>query len=171
MTRNGLKSTAACVAALVLTAATGSAQTISEAHIQELIRAAADRAGVSRITGGTAAAAGQAARTGGTDVALTVDEAIKLALDRNLDIAVQRLNPQTFDYSIAGLRATYRPTLTSTVGRTSATNPSVQTIQGFTAGVGIAQGTSTYNGGVSQNLPWGGGSLSEIGRASCRERV
>ena len=160
MTRKGLKSTAAGVAALVLTAAAASAQTISEEHIQELIRVAAERAGVSRITGAGTAATAQGARAGGTDVALTLDDAIKLALDRNLDIAVQRLNPQTFDYSIAGLRATYRPTLTSTVGRTAATNPSVQTIQGFTAGVGIAQGTNTYNGGVSQNLPWGGGSLS-----------
>ena len=44
---------------------------------------------------------------------LTLDDAIKLALDRNLDIAVQRLNPETFDYSIAGLQAIYKPTLIS----------------------------------------------------------
>ena len=51
---------------------------------------------------------------------MTLDDAIKLALDRNLDISVQRLNPQTFDYSLASLQAIYRPTLTSTVGTNSA---------------------------------------------------
>ena len=61
---------------------------------------------------------------------LTLDDAIKLALDRNLDIAVQRLNPQTFDYSLASLRAIYKPTLTSTVAQQSATNPSTQTTLG-----------------------------------------
>jgi hypothetical protein len=35
---------------------------------------------------------------------LTLDEAVKRALDRNLDIGVERLNPPTFDLSLAGLR-------------------------------------------------------------------
>src|SRR5262245_43202334 len=34
---------------------------------------------------------------GGTQVELTMDEATARALERNLDIAVERLNPQTFD--------------------------------------------------------------------------
>jgi outer membrane protein TolC len=91
---------------------------------------------------------------------MTLDEAIKLALDRNLDIAVQRLNPQTYDYSIAGLRALYKPTLTSQVNHQAATNPSTQTISGAAAGTGIDQGITVYNGGVAQNFMWGGGSLA-----------
>ena len=31
---------------------------------------------------------------------LTLDEAVKFALDRNLDIAVQRLNPQINDIAV-----------------------------------------------------------------------
>lgn len=44
---------------------------------------------------------------------LTIDQAVKLALEHNLDIAVESLNPRTFDFSIAALEAGYRPTLTS----------------------------------------------------------
>ena len=49
-------------------------------------------------------------------VDLTLDDATTRALERNLDIAVERLNPQTFDFSIAALDATYRPTFTSNAG-------------------------------------------------------
>ena len=56
-------------------------------------------------------------RQGTAPTRLSLDDAIKLALDRNLDIAVQRLNPQTFDFSLASLQAVYKPTLTSTVSQ------------------------------------------------------
>src|SRR5205823_122812 len=90
-------------AVLVLaTAPIASAQKITEQRLQELIREAAARAGVPQIgaptaTPQTAGAAGQPV------VHLSLDDAIKLALDRNLDISVQRLNPQTFDFSIAAI--------------------------------------------------------------------
>jgi hypothetical protein len=58
---------------------------------------------------------------------LTLDEAVKRALDRNLDIAVERLNPQTFDLSLAGLRATYRPLLLASIGERSQLNASPTT--------------------------------------------
>src|SRR4029077_2106567 len=37
----------------------------------------------------------------GATVNLTLDDATARALERNLDIAVERLNPQTFDLNIA----------------------------------------------------------------------
>ena len=49
----------------------------------------------------------------GTPVDLTLDEATTRALERNLELAVERLNPQTFDLSIARLRAAYQPIATS----------------------------------------------------------
>jgi outer membrane protein len=141
--------------------ARGSAQVATEAHIQELIRAAAERAGVQAPstppTSPQQVASADATRP---TVTLTLDEAIKLALDRNLDIAVQRLNPQTFDFSLAGLHAFYRPTLTSTVVQQAATNPSTQTIAGAPAGLGIETTTTNWNGGVAQNLRWGGGGVA-----------
>jgi outer membrane protein TolC len=143
-------------------ASTASAQNITEEHIQELIREAAARAGVTQTatTRDVPAAASAAAQGDRTVVQLTLDDAIKLALDRNLDISVQRLNPQTFDFSLASLYAVYRPTITSTVSRQSATNVSNSTVQGAAAGVGITNVTTTYNGGLQQNVPWGGGNLT-----------
>ncbi len=147
----------ACLAAAPRPAA---AQPVTDEHVQELIRAAAMRAGVANTAGPSANAqpgAGQADAV--PTVSLSVDDAIKLALDRNLDIAVQRLNPATFDYSIANLRAAYRPTLTSQISHQDFTQPSTQTIAGAAAGTGIVNGTTFYNGGLAQNIRWGGGSL------------
>ncbi len=57
----------------------------------------------------------------GTVVELTLDSATERALERNLDIAVERLNPQTYDFSLAALDANYRPTLTSNFSMRSQT--------------------------------------------------
>lgn len=145
--------------------ASASAQLITEARIQELIRAAAQRAGVDAPSAQSAPAtpSGQppaaSPRGSAPTLPLTLDEAIKLALDRNLDIAVQRLNPQTFDFTLAGLHSTYRPTLSSTVAQQAVTNPSTQTISGAAAGTGIETTTTSWNGGFAQNLRWGGGTI------------
>lgn len=95
-------------------------------------------------------------------VALTLDDAVRLALERNLDIAVQRLNPQTYDFTLAGLRSSYRPTVSSTLGLQSSTNPSTQTISGAAAGTGIVNEVTDFSGSLVQDLPWGGGSLSVV---------
>jgi outer membrane protein TolC len=90
-------------------------------------------------------------------VNLTVEETVKRALDRNLDIAVERLNPQTFDLSIAALEANYRPTVTSTTGYRDANL--FTTSQ--TAGADILNTvTFTANTGLAQNFKWGGGSAT-----------
>ncbi len=156
MTRYVLFSTMLCAG--LATTIPARAQQVTDAHVQELIRVAAERVGAQ-----TGAPSGSPASGGGTaarpTVALTLDDAVKLALERNLDIAVQRLNPSTFDYSIANIQASYRPALTSQVSHLSNTNPSTQTISGAAAGTGIEQGTTIYNGGITQNIRWGGGSF------------
>jgi outer membrane protein len=169
MTRIAL-CTIACAVLLNATPSRLSAQqATTDAHIQELIRAAAERAGVSAQAGSTPGNPSQQTPVSSaqpdtrTVVSLTLEEAVKLALEKNLDIAVQRLNPETFDYSIAGLRAFYKPIATSTISQLSANNPLTVTTQGSSSGTatatGIIQGTSTYNAGVTQNVEWGGGSL------------
>jgi HAE1 family hydrophobic/amphiphilic exporter-1 len=100
--------------------------------------------------------------TQGTRVQLTLDDAVKLALDRNLDIAVQRLNPQISDLSVASAKATYLPSLTSTISSQQITSPSTNTIQGGTVGSGVTNGTGTFNGGIAQNLSWGGGNYNVL---------
>jgi outer membrane protein len=144
---------AACVLALASTAA--AQQTTTDVRIEELIREAALRAGLEPST-----TPAQAAGAEGAVLRLSLDEAIKLALERNLDISVQRLNPQAFDFSLASLRATYRPTLTSNIVQQSLTRSSTSTISGATVGTGILDTTTTYNAGLSQNFSWGGGNVA-----------
>jgi outer membrane protein TolC len=93
----------------------------------------------------------------GTEMPLTLDEAVARSLERNLDIAVERLNPRTFDFSISALNATYRPTFNSTVGSRSATTFTTSQTAG---GDMLTTDTFTGNTGLSQNIPWGGGSVS-----------
>lgn len=161
MKRNGMKWMAACAAAMLVAAMTArvSAQQPTEARIQELIRVAAENAGLQQPVSATPQPQART-ESGRPVVQLTLDDAVKLALDRNLDIAVQRLNPQTFDFSLSSLRANYHPSLTSQFAAQRATNPSTSTIAGNAAGTGISQNLQTYNGGLTQNVPWGGGSLS-----------
>jgi len=93
----------------------------------------------------------------GTKVELTLDEATARALERNLDIAVERLNPQTFDLNIARIRAAYRPTATSTIGQLSRVQPPTSTLNGGTV---VDNTTTTYNSGLQQLVPWGGGGVA-----------
>jgi outer membrane protein TolC len=93
----------------------------------------------------------------GPSVELTLDEATARALERNLDIAVERLNPQIQDYNLARLRAVYRPTVTSTISQRNQVQPPTSQLNG---GLIVRNDQSQYNGGLSQEVPWGGGSLS-----------
>ena len=93
----------------------------------------------------------------GVRVELTLDDAVKRALEQNLDIAVERLNPQTFDFSIASLQANYKPIFNSNYGLRSATTFT----RSQTAGGDIlTTDTLTANNGVTQNMKWGGGSFA-----------
>ncbi len=93
----------------------------------------------------------------GTRVELTLDGAVERALERNLDIAVERLNPQTFDFALAALESNYQPTFNSNFGlRSQSQFPRSQT-----AGADmLVTDTLTGNTGVSQAMKFGGGSYS-----------
>jgi outer membrane protein len=143
-----------------------SPQETSELHIQELIKQAAERVAGGQVpaptmpgtpTQQTAQAAGDTRPV----VHLTLDDAVKAALDHNLDIAVQRLNPEINDIAVASVRSVYHPLLTSTLASQSTTTPANSTLAGSNQpGQGVVAGLSTYNGGVAQSIPWGGGSYS-----------
>jgi outer membrane protein TolC len=93
----------------------------------------------------------------GTRIELTLDEAVKRALERNLEIAVERLNPQTFDWTLASLSRSYQPTFSSNIGiRSQSQFPRSQT-----AGADmLVTETFTGNNGITQNVKWGGGSFA-----------
>jgi outer membrane protein TolC len=66
------------------------------------------------------------------------------------------MNPLAFDLSIASARAAYLPTVTSTFGQNNQVQlPTSQLI----GGQRVSNDTLTYNSGVAQNVPWGGGSF------------
>jgi outer membrane protein len=133
------------------------AQQISDTRIRELIKEAVHQ--TARTPGGDVQppAAGESRPV----VHLTLDDAVKFALDRNLDISVQRLNPQINDIGYASIRSIYRPSLTSTLAAQSNTNPSTTTISGSTrAGDPVATTLDMYNAGVAQSVPWGGGNFA-----------
>ena len=156
-------SCAAIVAGIALSSTSAAAQQrASETRIQELIREAAQIAASGQSATPTTAQQGgrTAAPAAGPRVSMTLDDAVKLALDRNLDIAVQRLNPEISDLAIATVRSAYLPTLTSTLSTQSQDNPSTNTIAGGTASQAIENGTTLFNGGLAQSLRWGGGSYA-----------
>ena len=157
MTRNGSIWMLTAALAFSGLATPARAQQVSEARIRELIKQAQDPASRLQVPampspGGTA--------DNRPVVALSLDDAVKFALDRNLDIAVQRLNPEINDIAYASLKSVYHPALTSLLSTQSTTNASTTTVSGGAAGAPIVAGITTYNGGLAQQIPWGGGSAS-----------
>ena len=143
----------AVLVALVSGPRPASAQ-ITEERIKELVREATKAA-----EQGTAPSAVQVPGEGPT-VGLTLDDAVRFALERNLDIAVQRLNPQLQDIAVASARTFYGPSLTSTVGQNNAVSAPVSQLQLSQGGGGVTNQTFTYNAGVVKSLTFGGGSLA-----------
>jgi len=154
--KNAIRLVSAAAAAALLAAPVFAQDAAEASRLDEIARTAALQFAAAR-----AAEADQTrpavAPTPGVAVELTLENAIARALDRNLDLAVERLNPQTFDFSIAALEANYRPTFSSTVGKRSQS----QFPRSQTAGADmLVTGTLTGNTGLAQNIQWGGGSFA-----------
>jgi outer membrane protein len=82
---------------------------------------------------------------------LTIEEAVAMALEKNLDIAVERLNPTAVDWSLRALEANFNPNLTSLVGFNSLYQlPTTQLV----GGARVKNEQLTWNFGVNQALPW-----------------
>ena len=153
MKRTGI--IAVLAAGLAVSVVPVSAQ-VSEARIQELIKQAAENVAREMPQVPQTQAPGQAKPT----VRLTLEDAVKFALDRNLDIAVQRLNPEINDIAIASIRSVYHPSLTSTISQAKTVNTPTSQLQLGQGGAGVENKNLTYNGSMTQSVPWGGGSLS-----------
>ncbi|MCU1386075.1 MAG: type secretion outer membrane protein TolC family [Acidobacteria bacterium] len=163
MTRNGSIWMLTAVLALSGLATPARAQ-VSDTRIRELIMQAADQVANGQTTAppGGVVQPPTASAVSGTRaiVRLSLDDAVKAALDKNLDIAVQRLNPEITDIAYASIASVYHPSLTSTIGpQSSAILPTSQTLLSADGSVPNTQ-TMTVNGGVAQNVPWGGGAFT-----------
>jgi len=84
---------------------------------------------------------------------LSLEEAVKLALENNLNVRVERINPELQDLSIAQARTAWTPNLTSTVRSGQTSSP----ITNFFAGASdkLTRDSFSANIGANQLLPWG----------------
>jgi outer membrane protein TolC len=86
---------------------------------------------------------------------LTVDEAVRLALEHNLGIQVARVTPLVEDLGIAAAQAAWSPTFTSTLQSASNDSPNNSFLSGA-QGTIISDARVVTNVGVEQTLRWGG---------------
>lgn len=85
---------------------------------------------------------------------LSVDEAVQLALEQNLNIQVERLNPQIQDLGVSLARTAWAPTLTSALSGTGQNSPSNSFLSGGQTKVVDNFFSTTF--GVRQQLATGG---------------
>ena len=149
----------AAVAALALSALAGplhAQQPSDQRRLDEIARAAAQRFTAARA-GADQTQPAPSASPAGPQVGLTLADATARALERNLELVVERLNPQTFDLTIARLRAAYHPTAVSNFTQRAVVQPPTNQLNGGTI---VQNDTTDYNAGINQALSWGGGNVS-----------
>jgi outer membrane protein len=85
---------------------------------------------------------------------LSVDEAVVMALERNINLQVDRIDPQVQDLAIAVSKTSWTPAFFSNVSTRSQTNATTDI---FGGGSSITNENLTSQVGMQQLLPWGGG--------------
>jgi outer membrane protein TolC len=96
---------------------------------------------------------------------LTADEAVRLALENNLGIQTEKLNPQLQALAVSRSLAAYTPEIFGATARNSDSSPPTDFLS---QGVAVTTtGNITGSSGVRQNVPWLGGFYS-IGLSGLR---
>jgi outer membrane protein TolC len=88
---------------------------------------------------------------------MTLDQAMQIALEKNLDLKVQRMEPVIQDYTLQGLRAAYRPTFTGSYGYSNNTSTSTRQLD---CGTRLTNSSNSYQSSMQQRLPWYGSNFS-----------
>ena len=102
------------------------------------------------VTAGAAVVSAQT--TTPNTLRLTVDEAVTMALDQNVDLAADRLDTQISDTRVAAAAGAFRPTLSSSLQR----NNQLQPPANFLVPVATRNDVVTSTTGLSQRLRWFG---------------
>jgi outer membrane protein TolC len=94
----------------------------------------------------------------GPTLALSMEEAVAMALETNLGLKSQRLNPNIAAQNIASARAAFLPQVSSNISRTVTESPALV----FEDGTVAVSSSTALSGGATfvQPLPWYGGSVS-----------
>jgi outer membrane protein TolC len=100
-----------------------------------------------------AAQSAQSAQSPGPVRRLSVDDAVQLAIEQNLGIQVERVNPQIQDITIAATRSSWAPTLTSNITNKSTDTPVTNVFAGGQNKVTDGRFDTTF--GLAQLLPTG----------------
>src|SRR3989454_1900999 len=87
---------------------------------------------------------------------LTADDAVTMALDHNVDLSADRLDPQISDTRVAAAAGVFKPTFNTSVNR----NNQLQPPSSFLIPTATRNDAVTSSAGVSQRLPWFGTSYS-----------
>ena len=90
-------------------------------------------------------------------IELTLEQAQAIAIEKNLDLKVARMNPQSIDYQIASARATFNPAFNLDYSYRDSQSQSNNTTEGVLQLTNRNQG---YNGRINQTLPFWGASYS-----------
>jgi outer membrane protein TolC len=89
-------------------------------------------------------------------IRLSVDDAVRMALDHNVDLAADRLDPQISDTRVAAASGAFVPTITTSLQ----SNNQLQPPSSFLIPTPTRTDLVSTNAGVSQRLPWFGTSYS-----------
>jgi len=89
-------------------------------------------------------------------LSLSVDEAVKLALENNLDLKTDRIDPKIGDTRVAAASGLFKPTVSSSVNRNNQLQPPSSLLFPISTQTDVV----TTNVGLNQRLPWFGTSYN-----------
>ena len=84
---------------------------------------------------------------------LTIDEAVALALEQNVNLQVQRINPRIQDENVAQAMGPWKPVFSGSLSYNDASTPPDSFLQGTTQTLATDRVFGVV--GVNQLLPWG----------------
>jgi len=112
------------------------------------------QSGQSRLTEiAKAAAQGLALQPGETLRPISIDEAVKLGLEQNLGIQIQRYDPQIQDTAVSQARSFWSPQISATLSKQSQSQAVTNSLAG--GANSITNGNLFTGASLSQTLPWG----------------
>jgi outer membrane protein TolC len=91
-------------------------------------------------------------------IRMSIDDAVATALEQNLDLQVQRINPQLRDLDTSVFKANYTPNFTGAIDLVDQTQPPSSLLAGNTSQ--LTNGRSGFNFGLVQQTPWWGGNYA-----------
>jgi len=86
---------------------------------------------------------------------VSIDDAVRMALENNLGIQAERLNPQIQTYGVARARGAFAPALFSAVSRSNSTTPPTDFLSSGGSAV-VTSGNFVTQAGVQQAVPIAG---------------